>query len=862
MTIQRTFNLAYGVLLLLALALATLAILLFVNQQRFEASEANRFRSFVLAEELRQTGEELTRFARAYVVTGNERFRTSFQEILAIRSGQAPRPVHYERIYWDYVAAGRTPPRGYGPPVPLLTLLKEAGITAPEFAKLAIAERRSDVLAHTEDVAMNARNGLYDDGTGRFTRRGKPDIALAIRLTHDQAYHEAIADVRTPIDEFFGMLDDRTAETVQEYSRRAGLYLYAILGVCALMIALKLAMFASAPRRIWTPVAALQAQVRGVGRDLQRLADVTGSIARGESDARFIVDAQPLRSVAGDEIGELMQQHNEMIHRLQDTGTAIATLTARQTARFDQLFDQAPEGIALLDAEDRVVRINNDFTQMFGYESHEAEGRRLNDLVVPPGVSDGASQTKVPSLRGVRERVSFDVVRRRKNGERFHVNVLGVPVDVASEEIKGLAIYRDITERKQAEEAHAALARLEVLRADVHVGLANGVNLQDMLQRSAQAIVDRVGAAFARIWLVDEREQILVLHASAGLYTRLDGSHSRVPVGELKIGLIAQEKKPHATNDVANDPRVSDKAWARQEGMVAFAGYPLLAGGRVVGVLALFSRAPLGPGTLDTIASIADTIAEGIQRRQAEQGLLEARAELAHVTRTTTMGEFAASLAHEVNQPLAAVMANASACRRWLSRKVPDLEEAQAALQRIKRDGKRASDVITGMRALLQRSPVEFTLLDLASVVRDVLELVGPEVVRQRVVLRRSLATDLPPIRGDRVQLQQVVLNLVMNAIQAMSSVDDRPRELRIGLSAGSLEEGPAQLVAVRDSGTGFREVEHMRMFESFYTTKPNGLGMGLAICRSILEFHRGRLWASANPDYGATFQFALPVEA
>jgi PAS domain S-box-containing protein len=700
MTIRRSFHLVYGALMLLAVALAVLGVLLFKNQKQFVASEENRFRSFVLAEELRQSGEHLTQFARAYVVTGDARFRQYFRDVIAIRNGEAPIPEHYERIYWDYLAAGRPFPRGYSPAVPLLALMRQAGVTGPEFAKLAQAEANSDALARREDSAMYARDGLYDDGTGHFTRRGPPDPALAIRLTHDQAYHNAIADVRIPIDEFFGMLDRRTAATVAVYSRRGSALLDAILGICAVMIALKLAMFVAARRRIWTPVAALQGQVQDVATDLERLAETTAGIARGERDRTSVVGAKPLRPRTTDEIGHLMQQHDDMIGRLQDTGSSIASLTARQTARFDQLFDQAPEAIVLLDAEDRVVRINAEFTRLFGYPPEEAVGQALNDLVVPDGVSDGATQTKVRSLRHTKTRVSFDVVRRRKDGSQLHVSVLGVPVDVTSAEIHGLAIYRDVTERIEAER----------------------------------------------------------------------------------------------------------------------------------------------------------------DRRNAAAALLEARAELAHVTRATTMGEFAASIAHEVNQPLAAVVANADACRRWLGRSVPDLEEAKAALERISRDGKRASDVIAGMRSLLQRTPTEFAMLDLAGVVRDVLDLVGPEVARQRVVLQRSLAAGLPPVRGDRVQLQQVVLNLTTNAIQAMSGVTGRPRELRIALSRGDIDGAPALVVAVRDNGVGFAPDVGARLFAAFYTTKPDGLGMGLAISRSIVEAHGGRLWAAPNPDHGATFQFALPL--
>jgi signal transduction histidine kinase len=164
------------------------------------------------------------------------------------------------------------------------------------------------------------------------------------------------------------------------------------------------------------------------------------------------------------------------------------------------------------------------------------------------------------------------------------------------------------------------------------------------------------------------------------------------------------------------------------------------------------------------------------------------------------------------------------------------------------------------MRGLLQQSPTEFTDVDLARIVREVLELVGPEVTRQRVALRRSLTAGLAPVRGDQVQLQQVVLNLITNAIQAMSGVRDRPRELRIGVTSGTFDQRPGQTVSVGDSGLGFAPAEVGKLFQAFYTTKPGGLGMGLAISRSIIEAHGGRLWASANPDYGATFQFAVPL--
>ncbi len=249
-------------------------------------------------------------------------------------------------------------------------------------------------------------------------------------------------------------------------------------------------------------------------------------------------------------------------------------------------------------------------------------------------------------------------------------------------------------------------------------------------------------------------------------------------------------------------------------------------------------------------------------RKRTEAALEEARAELARVTRATTIGEFAASIAHEVNQPLAAVVANANACHRWLAREVPDVEQAKAAAQRVIKDGKRAGDVLAGVRSLFKKSPMELGPVDLAQVVGEVLDAIKPDLVRQRILLRRSLPANLPSVHGDWVQLQQVVLNLITNAIQAMAGTADGPRELLIRVNRDNLDGLPGIQVAVQDTGVGFGPEQGGKLFEAFYTTKPDGLGMGLAISRSIIETLDGRLWGTPNPGGGATFQFVLPVSS
>ena len=262
---------------------------------------------------------------------------------------------------------------------------------------------------------------------------------------------------------------------------------------------------------------------------------------------------------------------------------------------------------------------------------------------------------------------------------------------------------------------------------------------------------------------------------------------------------------------------------------------------------------------------------------QKEISLREAQNELAHVSRVTTMGELAASIAHEVNQPLAGIVTNANASLRWLAGDSPNLTEARDAIRRIIRDGNRAGDVISRMRALFKKASAAKEPVDINEVIQEVLILTQTELQKNRVSLRTQFANDLPIVIGDKIQLQQVILNLVLNGIEAMSGVAEGPRELcvssqkvtKVPSEAGketiegntlSDPESGSVLIAVRDSGPGLDATELQRVFEPFYTTKSQGMGMGLAISRSIVEAHHGRLWATANAPRGAVFQFTLPI--
>jgi PAS domain S-box-containing protein len=260
-------------------------------------------------------------------------------------------------------------------------------------------------------------------------------------------------------------------------------------------------------------------------------------------------------------------------------------------------------------------------------------------------------------------------------------------------------------------------------------------------------------------------------------------------------------------------------------------------------------------GQLDFTGTVMDVTAA----KRAEEELRTAQAELANVTRLTTLGELAASIAHEVNQPLTAVVSNAEACRRWLNRSTPDLGEARSALESIIKNGHRAGEVTRRIRALSSRTETPKAPLDVNDVVDEAVALVHHDLAGNRVSMRTDLADALPPIEGDRIQLQQVIVNLVTNGIEAMQSISTRPRVLVIRTQQ---DEARNVVVAVTDCGVGIAADHADKLFDAFFTTKSTGMGMGLSICRSIIDAHAGRLSASRNAGPGATFQFTLPPYA
>jgi signal transduction histidine kinase len=412
----------------------------------------------------------------------------------------------------------------------------------------------------------------------------------------------------------------------------------------------------------------------------------------------------------------------------------------------------------------------------------------------------------------------------------------------------------------------ATRAHTAYLTALEHITLQMTAKLQleDVLATITQGLVQEFHAAFARLWLLGpgdlctacyqaadcaNRARCLHLKASAGLYTNLNGTFRRVPLGVAKIGHIALGWGPTYTNDTLADDRLPDKTWLREHGLVSFAGYPLLFQEELLGVLAMFSQRVMHQDEFDRLAVFANQAAIAIKNAHlfAEVEALTNRLQAENVY-------LAASITHEINQPLGAMVNSANACVRWLA--VQNLERAQQSAVRVVAEGQRAADIIDRLRALIKKEPPRMDGVGINEAILEVMALTHGEVVKHGVAVQTHLAEGLPRIHGDRVQLQQVLLNVILNAVEALSGVSAGARELRIGTGP---DAAGGVLVTVQDSGPGLQPESVDRLFDAFYTTKPGGMGMGLAICRSIVEAHGGQIWAARAAGPGATVQFTLP---
>ncbi len=525
----------------------------------------------------------------------------------------------------------------------------------------------------------------------------------------------------------------------------------------------------------------------------------------------------------------------------------------RQWRTFDTVLSHTPDQTYILDSEGRFLYANQALIKFIEKPLEDILGKTFAQLGFPQeSIATVAHHLKQTIATG--ESVRYDATFQHPSGDARHYEYIFAPIradDGTVEAVCGSS--RDVAERKKSEKAFTERARLNALGADVGAALTQIERLPQALQQCAEALVEHLDAAFARVWTLALSEDVLELRASAGLYTHLDGPHARVPVGLFKIGLIAQERRPHLTNDVAHDSRVSDPAWAQRAGMVAFAGYPLVIEDRLVGVLGLFARHPLTDYTLTALASVADTIAIGIERKQAEEVLARQAQELARSN--ADLQQFAYVTSHDLQEPLRSMISFSQLLSRRYRGRLDS--EADEFLGFIVSGALRMKGLVEALLAYSRVVNVEtmpFVPVPLESALHWA-------TMNLQTVIDEShtsvTSDELPTVLADQVQLVQLFQNLVHNAIKYRKS-DVLPH---IHLSAE--RRGQEWVISVKDNGIGI-EPEYIDqvfgVFKRLHGKEIPGTGIGLAISKRIVEKHGGRLWAESEYGRGSTFYFSLPA--
>jgi PAS domain S-box-containing protein len=514
---------------------------------------------------------------------------------------------------------------------------------------------------------------------------------------------------------------------------------------------------------------------------------------------------------------------------------ALRELASGLEAKVRRLVDSNIIGICVWNLEGEIIEANEAFLHTVGYSREDLISGRVRWTDLTPAEWWDRDERAVAQLKATGTAQPFQKEYFRKDGSRVPVLIGAAMFEGSGNE--GVAFVLDLGEQKRAEEAlRASEERWSKLAENSSAGIA-------LIAPDGRFIAANLALQKMLGYTEDElqgRTTLDVTHPE-------DRAATEARIAEAYEG----QRRVHR----------AEKRYVRKDGSVMCAD-----------VSSVFV-----PASGNNSAFFSTVIVDRTERKQAEEALQKAQAELAHVTRVTTLGELSATIAHEVNQPLAAVVTNANASLRWLAGDSPNLTEAREAMRRIIRDGKRADEIIGRIRALAKKAPPQKDWIDLNETIGEVIAMVRSEAQRTSVSLQAKLANDLPLILGDKIQLQQVILNLLMNGIEAMSGVSEGPRELvvsseRVTEIPGESEEDTFQdkalahtegthvLIAVRDSGPGLDPKGLNRLFDAFYTTKPKGLGMGLAISRSIIEAHGGRLEAKVNAPRGAVFQFTLPI--
>ena len=569
----------------------------------------------------------------------------------------------------------------------------------------------------------------------------------------------------------------------------------------------------------------------------------------------FFADPRPRPMGAGRDLYGLKKDRSEFPVEIglnpieTDEGTmvlsAIVDITERKAAevalreserRFRLVVEAAPNSMVMVDQDGKIVMVNTQAERVFGYPRAELVGQPV-EMLVPERFRSHHPELRKTFFADPQPRpmgAGRDLYGLKKDGSEFPVEIGLNPIET-DEGTMVLSAIVDITARKAAERALRESERRYTV-------LIDGVMDYAIYMLDPNGVITNWNRGAQRIKGY-RTEEIVGQHFSC-FYTEEDRA-ANVPQLSLEIA--------------ARDGRYETDSWrVRKDGSRFLANVVVDALKDDSGQLIGFAKITRDITERVQAARELEEARVNLVQSRAEQALRRAQAELAHVARGVALGELTASIAHEVNQPLAALVNSGSACLNWLASQPPNIEKARKSVDRIIKDGRRAGDIIHRVRALATKASVQKAPLDVNTVINEVIALVQLELVNHRVALRTELAAALPLILADRIQLQQVIINLVMNGIEAMRPLTEQPRELTIQ----SQQDGARQVrVTVKDRGVGISAENADRLFNAFFTTKSGGMGMGLSICRSIVEAHGGQISAANNAGPGATFQFTLPLQ-
>jgi len=518
--------------------------------------------------------------------------------------------------------------------------------------------------------------------------------------------------------------------------------------------------------------------------------------------------------------------------------------------------DSIPGLVALLAPDGDVLFVNRRILEYTGRTLQELKQWSTGDTVHP----DDLAQVIRVFTQSVASGSAYEIMQRLRRSDGIYrwFQHSGVPLrDATGQVVRWYVLLTDVDERKRAEALLAGEKRLLEM-------VASGSPLPTVLDALCTLVEENATNCHCGVYLIDQREQVFQSSASPTLPATYNDPLVGSPVSPRTgpCGMAASLKRQVIAADVETDPLWMASPFrplALAHGLRSCWSTPIVSPSRdVLGTFAIYQRQAATPTPLqqELIGRVTHLASIAIERAQREK----AGAELAHVSRMTTLSALTASIAHEVNQPLAGIITNAGTCLRMLDAVPPNIAGARDTARRTIRDGNRAADVITRLRALFSRKELTPEPLDLNEAAREVIALSASDLQRHRVILRAELAEGLPLVAGDRIQLQQVILNLLRNAADAMVDVRDRPRHLLI---RSDHDEGDCVRVTVRDAGVGLPPQSSKSLFDAFYTTKTGGMGIGLFVSRSIIERHQGRLWAEPNDDGpGATFSFSIPCDA